>query len=384
MRLLGRRAFIRGAGAGLTLAATATCGEPLVHRTQTSPIRLANVSPWGVNTFLDLEVETWKRRKTVDMVADAGIHWIKQHFAWADIEIPAKGQYFNARWRQATWEKYDEIMDLAGDAGLEVIARVDRAPDWARPPGSPVGAAPRANGDFADFLTTLATRYRGRLRHFQIWNEPNLAVEWGGAAPDPEGYAALLRVAFLALKSVDDANIVMAAPMAGTLEESPRALNELLYLDRMYDQGAGEWFDVQSANAFGLEHPPDAPPDPDVLNFRRVELVRELMTGYGLRPKAIWLNEYGWNASPPDMDPGKLVWRRVDEVQQAAWTVDGVRFGLANWPWVGVFNVWFFRKPFELLGADQSEFYFRMVDPDFTPRLMYREVQRAATGQSFP
>ena len=134
----------------------------------------------------------------------------------------------------------------------------------------------------------------------------------------------------------------------------------------------------------GWNIPPEAPPDPNVLNFRRVELVRELMTGYGLRPKAIWLNEYGWNASPRDMDPGKLVWRRVDEVQQAAWTVDGVRFGLTNWPWVGVFNVWFFRKPFELLGADQSEFYFRMVDPDFTPRLMYREVQRAATGQSFP
>lgn len=381
---MGRRDLVVGAAGAAALGVMSACGDPPVRRTQPSSIALANVWPWGANTFLDLEVETWKRRQTLDMVRDAGIRWIKQHAPWADIETPARGQFFDAASRRSTWQKYDEIVDLAEEAGVEIIARIDRAPAWAR--GSqPIPTAPPVDlEDYGRFLTEFATRYRGRVRHFQVWNEPNLAHEWGGLPPQPDAYGRLLRVANLAIKSVDDENVVIAAPMAATLENSPRAMDEIRFLRRLYDGGAGDHLDVQAANAFGLEHPPDAPPDPDILNFRRVEFVRELMIEFGLRNRPIWFNEYGWNASPADMTPEKLVWRRVPEETQAQWTVDGVRYALTHWPWAGVFNLWFFRKPLSALRPDESEYYFRMVEPDFTPRLVYRAVQRAATGASFP
>lgn len=382
-RGIGRRAFLAG-GAAAAAAALTACGDPEVRRLQPSPIALANVRPWGANTFLDLDVETWKRRQTLEMVRDAGIGWIKQHAPWADIETPERGQYFNAAARRSTWDKYDEIVELADEVGVEIIARIDRAPAWARP-NQPHPMAPPADlADYGRFLTVFADRYRGRVRHYQVWNEPNLAKEWGGTPPAPDAYARMLRAATLAIKSVDDANVVIAAPMAATLENSPRAMDEVRYLRQLYAAGAGDDLDVQAANAFGLEYPPDAPPDPDVLNFRRVEFVREIMEEFGLHNKPVWFNEYGWNASPADMDPAKLVWRRVPEETQAEWTVEGVRYALTHWPWAGVFNLWFFRKPLTSLQPDESEYYFRMVEPDFTPRLVYRAVQRAATGASFP
>lgn len=383
-RTVGRRALLSGGAAAAALAALAACGDPAIRRRQPSPIDLANVWPWGANTFLDLEVETWKRRQTLEMVRDAGIRWIKQHAPWADIETPERGQYFNAAARRSTWDKYDEIVDLAEEAGVEIIARIDRAPAWARVNKAHPTTPPTNFVDYGRFLSAFAARYRGRVHHFQIWNEPNLAHEWGGAPPQPEEYARLLRVANLAIKSVDEDNVVIAAPMAATLENSPRAMDELQFLRRFYEAGAGDYLDVQAANAFGLEHPPDAPPDLNVLNFRRVEFVRELMVEFGLRNRPIWFNEYGWNASPADMDAAKLVWRRVPEETQAEWTVEGVRYALTHWPWAGVFNLWFFRKPLGALQPDESEYYFRMVEPDFTPRLVYRAVQRAATGASFP
>lgn len=379
---LSRRRFGRFLGAALAASAVTACGEGLLRRSQPSPVKLANVNPWGANTFLDLEVETWKRKKTLAMAAAAGIHWIKQHFPWSDIEGPTQAQFFDPVNRRPTWTKYDEIVKLAEEAGVEIIARVDRAPAWARSPGRPSTAPPESLQDYVAFLTTLALRYRGRIRHYQIWNEPNLAADWGDAPPDPKAYAALLRAASAALKAVDRDIVVISAPMAATLEDSPRALNELLYLERMFEAGAGDWLDVLAANAFGLEYPPEAEPDPHVLNFRRVELTRAVMTEFGLAGKPIWFNEYGWNASPTWFEPAKLVWRRVTEDQQAQWTVRGVEYALANWPWAGVFNIWFLRKPIDALGPDQSEFYFRMVDPDFTPRLVYRSVQKAATGRS--
>ena len=378
-RLMPRRTILAGVGAAAT-AALAACGDSPVRRLQSSSIDLANVWPWGANTFLNLEVETWKRRQTLQMVREAGIRWIKQHAPWADIETPARGQYFDAAARRSTWDKYDEIVDLAEEAGVDIIARIDRAPAWARVNKAHPTTPPTNYVDYGRFLSVFADRYRGRVRHYQIWNEPNLAHEWGGAPPQPEEYARLLRVANLAVKSVDEDNVVIAAPMAATLENSPRAIDELRFLRRIYEAGAGDYLDVQAANAFGLE----APPDPNVLNFRRVEYVRDLMVEFGLRNKPVWFNEYGWNASPADMNPAKLVWRRVSEETQAEWTVEGVRYALTHWPWAGVFNLWFFRKPLAALQPDESEYYFRMVEPDFTPRLVYRAVQRAATGASFP
>ena len=271
-----RRTLLAG-GAAAATAVLAACGDSTVRRRQSSSIDLANVWPWGANTFLNLEVESWKRRQTLEMVRDAGIRWIKQHAPWADIETPARGQYFNTAARRSTWDKYDEIVDLADEVGVEIIARIDRAPAWARVNKAHPTTPPTNFVDYGRFLSTFAKRYEGRVRHYQIWNEPNLAHEWGGAPPQPEEYARLLRVASLAIKSVDDENVVIAAPMAATLENSPRAMDELQYLRQFYEAGAGDYLDVQAANAFGLEYPPDAPPDLNVLNFRRVEFVRELM-----------------------------------------------------------------------------------------------------------
>ena len=46
-----------------------------------------------------------------------------------------------------------------------------------------------------------------------------------------------------------------------------------------------------------------------------------------------------------------------------------------DWPWVGVIAVWFF-KPADDSERNQAKFYFRMVEPDFTPLPVY-EAMRA-------
>ena len=35
-----------------------------------------------------------------------------------------------------------------------------------------------------DFVYAVADRYKGRIRAYEVWNEPNLAREWGGRLPD--------------------------------------------------------------------------------------------------------------------------------------------------------------------------------------------------------
>jgi hypothetical protein len=143
--------------------------------------------------------------------------------------------------------------------------------------------------------------------------------------------------------------------------------NDLIFLEQMNHAGAGDSFDILSANAFGLDRPPEDPPDPNVLNFRRVELQREIMERHGDASKPIWINEYGWNAAPASFPDEILTWERVTEAEQADYTVRGSAWARAHWPWLGVVNTWYFRQVGDI-HPDRAAYYFALVDPEFDPR----------------
>lgn len=342
-----------------------------------------DVNPFGANFFLAREVEEWKLRKTLQMARDAGLGWAKQQFSWEEIEPAHKGEFFDERTRRSSWEKYDRIVDLCEEYGLQIIARLDRPPDWTREDNTYKERPPDNYEDYGDFVYAFVDRYRGRVRYVQIWNEPNIFPEWGNRPVDPAGYVDLLRVAYRRAKEADPNVYVLSAPLAITLGQvHPEpgkwiSMNDIQFLEEMYQAGAKEYFDILSANAFGLGSPPEEPGEPEVLNFQRLLFLRQIMEQYGDANKPIWINEYGWNASPEDFPEEQLIWKRVSEDEQADFTVRGIEYALANWPWAGVFNIWYFRQVGNV-PPDRSDYYFRMVDVDFTPRLVYYRVQEAA------
>jgi hypothetical protein len=350
------------------------------HKPRTIPN--TDLNPFGANFFLDREVEEWKLRKTLQMARDAGLGWVKQQFPWEQIEPVEKGRYYDERIRQSSWAKYDRIVDLCEEYGLQIIARLDRPPSWTRQDNTYKERPPDDFSDYGDFVYTFVDRYRGRVSYIQIWNEPNIFPEWGNRPVDPADYVELLRIAYQRAKEADPNVHVLSAPLAITMgQPHPEpgkwtSMNEIQFLEEMYQAGAKDYFDILSANAFGLGSPPDDPPDPQVLNFQRVLFLREVMERYGDSDKAVWFNEYGWNASPEDFPEEQLVWQRVGEEEQAEFTVQGIEHALANWPWAGVFNIWYFRQVGNI-SPDRSDYYFRMVDVDFTPRLVYHAVREA-------
>lgn len=347
--------------------------EDRARAAESTPLRLipnTDVNPFGANFFLQWEAEPFKREKTVEMAAQAGIGWAKQQFPWDDIE-PAPGEY--------RWEKYDDIVDRYRRYGLQVIARLDRPPNWTRADTRFPERPPDNFEVYGDFVEAFVRHFQGRIRYIQVWNEPNIFPEWGDQPVDPAAYTRLLSIAYQRAKAVDPNIYVLSAPLAITTEDFParRNLSDLIFLEEMYEAGAADYFDILAANAFGMDRLPTDPPDPDTLNFRRVELQREVMVRYGDADKPIWFNEYGWNAAPANFPEDRLIWQRVTEEQQATWTVEGIWWAREHWPWAGVFNVWYFRQ-IGNLAPDRADYYFRMVDVDFTPRRVYRAVQVAA------
>jgi hypothetical protein len=146
----------------------------------------------------------------------------------------------------------------------------------------------------------------------------------------------------------------------------------------MYDAGAGQYFDAMAANAYGTDYPPEDEPSRDKLNFRRVELLREVMEKNGDTEKSVWFNEYGWNASPPEIED--VPWGRVTPEQQGDYTVRGIEYAREHWPWASVFTIWYLRQVGDI-SQDQSDYYFMLVDPNFVNMPAYRIIQEDGTTQ---
>ena len=343
-----------------------------------TPIAHADVNPYGINTFLHQEVETAKREKQVLLLAEAGFHWIRQEFPWYDIEISGKGNFEDCRFPPChpAWDKYDQIVDLTEAHGLEIIARLSSPPSWTRADGDARGpfAPPDNFADYADYAAAVADRYRGRVRYYQLWNEPNIYPEWGEQAVNPESYTELLCAGYAAIKKVDPEAVVLAGALAPTNELTGDNLNEFVFLQRMYDAGAGECFDIMSVQGYGLwSGPTDHRLNPITVNYSRHLYLRDIMVRNGDEHKAIWISEMNWNAVPPDSGlPAN--YGQVTLEQQARWAPLAYERAQNEWPWIGVINFWFFKR------ADDSEkgqtwYYFRMAEPDFTLLPVYDSMK---------
>lgn len=346
-------------------------------------VRDAEAPAIGANTFLHREPDAAKVRRELEVLRQAGVGLIRQEFNWAEFE-PLEPDEHPDLGRDA-WVKYDEIVETARDAGIEILARLDRAPSWATPGFDPranpwMQAPPADNADFARFAGKLATRYRGKVRYYQIWNEPNLIGEWGGRPPSPAGYLAMLRAVGQAIRDADPEARIVLAGLAPTIETGPENLSDLLFLRTLYQLGAKGDFDVAASMSYGLwTGPRDIRVDDQRVNFPRAVLWREAMLEFGDAQTPVWATEYGWMSLPGGWtgDPG--IWGNHPIEVQAAWTVDGIQRAREQWPWMPTIVIWASRWPEDLNARDPTP-YFRLMDKDFTPRPNLEAVRQAFAG----
>lgn len=75
------------------------------------PIAYTDMKPFGINTFLEQEVEEWKIRRTLEMIRDAGFTMIRQQFPWNYIEPTQKGEYWDYKHGdQSSWVPFDRLV----------------------------------------------------------------------------------------------------------------------------------------------------------------------------------------------------------------------------------------------------------------------------------
>ena len=267
----------------------------------------------GVNVYLDGANET-ELAATFSDIRATGITYVKQSFVYStDFD----------------WAAADRLLAAAAAEGLTVVPLLDGDPATAYAPPAPAA--------FAAWAGAFAARYGPQIDTYIIWDEPNLAAHWGGAAANPGDYAALLSAAAVAVRAADPGATIVAAPLAPTTEAGPANLSEMLFLRALYEAGAADAFDVVAVKPYGFDTgPDDRRVDAQRLNFSRAILVRELMLAQGDGATAVWAGNWGWNSLPEGWAGQPSIWGQTTAETQAAQTVAALERARREWPWMGL------------------------------------------------
>jgi uncharacterized protein YraI len=315
------------------------------------------------------------RDRDLDLMKEAGFNWIKQAFSWESIEGAGRGQY--------DWSIADKVVTHANERDLKILARLSLDPDlqgfWA--------GDPPTNGDaFAEYAGALAARYNcqagaiGCIQAYQIWNEPNLAREWGGKRPNPAEYVEFLGKAYRAIKAANPNAIVISAGMAPTGDNNDIAMPDDIFYDQMYQAMGGSsdgYFDALGVHGAGYAAPPELDPAEAASNpkyggyrffaFRHVEDIRAIMEKYGDTAKKIVLLEFGWTFDPAnDAYKWHGAGAGIDMFVQADYLKRAYQYAAANWPWVGLMSVLTMPNLDWLNdgnGSDEEQYWWAIMEP---------------------
>jgi len=320
-----------------------------------------NSLTYGVQAFL-----WWDRR-----VSQLHLEWmrlmvfshVKQIFPWDDLEKrPGEWDFFRA----------DQVVDEVESKGLKLVIRLSDSPDWSRTTVEGekgvdfVDAPPDDLADFGAYCGTVASRYKGRVAAYQIWNEPNLSREWGGKPPNAAEYVALLMVCSDAIHAADPAAIRISAGLAPTATDDATAQPDEQYFHAMYDAGFEQY-----VNAVGMHAPGYSSPDLSLeqarqqgiaswATFRHVEDLRRIMVERSDAAHQVAILEFGWTTDPrPDSD---YHWFAVTEDEQAHNLVAAYQYAADNWrPWVGLMSAIYIGK--STWTPDDEEYWWSITTP---------------------
>jgi len=245
----------------------------------------------------------------------AGARWDRFPLYWGQIQPSANGPY--------DFSKVDPIVNADLARGIKVQGILVGAPDWATTGG-------QLNFDaWSRFVAAAVNRYRGKISHWEMWNEPDMLDDkgqgrywtWG-----VEGYAKLLKYGYLAAKATDPGTTVLMAGLAMPYNNEHFFEQLLDTLAKDPDAPTHNWFfDVLPLHAYDrsirLYELPMG-----YLGYPSFAGYHTLMKRRGF-DRPIWFNELGvpvWDYATGQKAPG-----RATQDEQASFIIQAFAYGLA-------------------------------------------------------
>ena len=189
------------------------------------------------------------------------------------------------------WTLLDNLVNAEHALGHSIVHTLTSCPPFysARPNekcGTEYGVCsePSDLKKWDDYCSALATRYAGKITHYEIWNEVNVKRFWTGSK---KKMAEMVKRANLIIKKIDPDAKIIAPAVTGLYKEN----NLKFFVDLMNapDNSTGvlkDWVDIINVHLY----------PPNLKNFglifAQIKNIREKMFDLKINDKPLWNTEY--------------------------------------------------------------------------------------------
>ena len=165
--------------------------------------------------------------KYLDLIKRYGFTSYRADFPWSGLE-QQKGQYVITGNMQKADQAFNDAQAKFGLNGLLVLAYGNKLYD---PSGYPT--TPEAIQAFANYAYWTASKYKGKIKYYEIWNE------WTNATaikpkprtpPPPEIFVALVKATAAAVRKADPNAIVITGTANPTGTRDPSWVDNIVKL----------------------------------------------------------------------------------------------------------------------------------------------------------
>lgn len=223
---------------------------------------------------------------------------------WADI-APKPGQW--------DFERLDGFVNVATRHGASVVYVLGSTPRWASarpdescPYGFGCSAEPVRMAHWEEYVRRVASRYRGRIKAYELWNEPNVVDNFPDRAA-MKGYfftgsvAQLVEMARVARKVLDEVD-------PDAILSTPAIVNAPIILDQFLQAGGKQYVQAVAYHFYSSS---------DADFAKQIVTIRNIMRRHDIGDLPLWNTEAGFPVYPlhEPLPPGG---QRLTQVEAAA------------------------------------------------------------------
>jgi hypothetical protein len=301
--------------------------------------------------------------------ARLGLTFVRFDLDWANVQ-PTNATTYD-------WSTFDRLIDGMVSHGLKPLPIVNRAPAWATTSVTDSFGVTRQTSypanmaQFATFCAAAVSRYKDRVKHWEIWNEPNLSGSWF-PTPSVVQFSNMLKAAYPAIKGADPTAVVISGGLSPAPADDvdpitaqhpyPAHKGEIGFVQGIYSNGAGGSFDHMGIHPYSWPLQPSNPATYNGWQMMSVTTpsVRSVMVANGDSAKQIWMTEMG---GPTGNGPGA-----VTEADQASMLVEAHQLA-AGYSWAGPLIWYEYWDQSTNLGNTEEN--FGIVRNDYSPKPSY-------------
>lgn len=238
------------------------------------PVVLGMATPYnelmaGGDAAIDAEFATYKT---------LGVRMLRFDFYWSTIQPTAGGAY--------TWTGPDKLVAKAAQHGIQVLGLLNGQPSYIAS-GFTVAQDRVA---FSNFAAAAVNRYKGRIQHWEVMNEPNMDHSF--VRISPANYAELLKVTSPKMRAADPSITIITAGLASVPSTGNGFHGAVDFVNAMYQNGAKNHFDALGFHPYTY---PLMPSNTAAWNGWQIMRggVRQAMVNNGDASKLIYITEFG-------------------------------------------------------------------------------------------